>query len=565
MVRKHCSAMILLMLCIPNMHGQVVVSLPFYEDFSNYTPDSIRFIDATHYYLSAYHSFGGWEVCTRGYVLSTNYTTGGPMHHNSSYDGKVRMDYASAEGDYLIDTTYDYRCGGTLLASPWFYELPRRVTFEYIVPRPADMPDNVTLPLEIEIGVLTDSVPDTTTMSGWNGNQSSWPFNPTCGRDFIPFSTQTYTFDSNNWQPFDVNVLGMFDNSDGPPYRIAFRTKCCDTSYVLPALSSVYIDDIHIFPAYNTTYDTLFYFDTICRGAVYAQNGFNIARTDTVGTFDYDHFEVVNDSSFVMYFLRLTILANSDTVLYDTIFVGESLDFLDTVLTDSGTYTFIINATNGCDSTVTLCLHTVLLMDTVEIYDTICMGELYEDYGFSIHPDEIGTYTYERDSTEATAQRHYQLVLTVWPTYFLEDRITIASGDTLFFEGMAITNRGDYQFRYTNRYGCDSTILLHVRLDNTHPEVQEEYCSIWFPDIFTPAMETNNRFRGYLDCEYKNYKLSVFDRWGTFIFSTTDLEGCWDGTAKGQALPQGSYIYRYEVNSKEGRFYSGIGTVTLIR
>ena len=78
-------------------------------------------------------------------------------------------------------------------------------------------------------------------------------------------------------------------------------------------------------------------------------------------------------------------------------------------------------------------------------------------------------------------------------------------------------------------------------------------------------METNNRFRGYLDCEYKNYKLSVFDRWGTFIFSTTDLEGCWDGTAKGQALPQGSYIYRYEVNSKEGRIYSGIGTVTLIR
>ena len=564
MNRKHCLAMILLMLCISNMHGQVVVSLPFYEDFSNYIPDSVRQVDATHYYLSAYHFFGGWEVCTRGYVLSTNYTTGGPMHHNSAYDGKVRMDYASANGDYLIDTTYDYRCGGTLLASPYFYELPRRVTFEYIVPRQIDLPNDATLPLEIEVGVLTDAIPNTTTMGGGVGNLSVWPFNPTCGRDFIPFATRTYTYDSNRWQAFDVNVLGMFDGLN-PPYRIAFRTRCCDTSYVLPASNSVYIDDIHIYPAHNTTYDTFYTVDTICLGAMYEQGGFNISRTDTLGTFNYEHVEIVNDSTITVRFLQLTIQTGGDTMLYDTIIVGESLAVFDTVLTDSGTYTFTIVAANGCDSTVTLCLHTILLTDTVTIYDTVCMGVTYESYGFSIHPDQSGTLIYERDSIEDLVHTHYQLILTVWPTHISDAQITITRGETVYYEGVAITNRGIYEIQLTNQYGCDSIVRLYVRFDNSQPIRSDEYCSIWFPNIFTPGEETNNLFRGYIECEYKSYKLTIFDRGGTLLFSTTDVEECWDGTAKGRALPQGSYVYKYEVNTVDGIFCSKIGAITLIR
>ena len=564
MNRKHYLVMILLMLCISNLHGQVVVPLPFYDGFSNYIPDSVRQIDATHYYLSAYHFFGGWEVCTRGYVLSTNYTTSGPIHHNNPFDGKVRMDYASVYGDYFIDTTYDYRCGGTLLASPWFYELPKRVTFEFIVPRQIDLPNNTTLPLEIELGVLTDTVPDITTMGGGAGNQSVWPYSPTCGRDFIPFATRTYTYDSNRWQAFDVNVLGMF-NGINPPYRIAFRTRCCDTSYVLPASNSVYIDDVHIYPAHNTTYDTLYTIDTICFGAMYAQDGFNISRTDTLGTFNYERVEIVDDSSITVRFLQLTIQTGGDTMLYDTITVGESLAVFDTVLTDSGTYTFTIRASNGCDSTVTLCLHTIILTDTVTIYDTICLGVPYESYGFSIHPDQSGICIYERDSIEELVHTHYRLILTVWPTHISDVQISITQGETVYYEGVAITDRGIYEIQLTNQYGCDSIVRLHVRLDNSQSTGSEEYCSIWFPNVFTPGGESNNLFRGYIECEYKSYKLTIFDRGGTFLFSTTDVEECWDGTANGRALPQGSYVYKYEVYTMDGLFYSKIGAITLIR
>ena len=554
--------MVSLMLCVYSLHGQVVVALPFCDGFDNYAPDSVRQIDATHYYLSAYHTFGGWEVCTRGYVLSTNYTTGGPAHHGNPRDGKVRMDYASAYGDYGIDTTYDYRCGGTLLASPWFYELPRRVTFEFIVPRQTDLPDHATLPLEIEVGVLTDSVPDITTLGGGAGNRSVWPYSPTCGRDFTAFATRTYTYDSNQWQAFDVDVLGMFGGVD-PPYRIAFRTRCCDTGYVLPASSAVYVDDIHIYPDYNTTYDTFYTVDTVCLGEAYGRYGFVNVRTDTLGTFGYERVAVTGDSSIVVRFLQLTVRTGGDTVLYDTIFVGESLAVFDTVLTDSGTYTFIIRAANGCDSTVTVCLHTILLTDTVTIYDTTCVGAQYDNYGYSLQPDQPGEYVHERDSVEGLVHVHYRLILTVRPSYISDDHIAIAPGDTIYYEGVDITNRGVYEIQLTDRYGCDSTIILYVRLDNTQSE-EPEYCSIWFPNIITPGRETNNRFCGYFDCELKSYRLTIFDRRGTFLFGTTDVEECWDGTAKGWALPQGSYVYKYEVYTMDGLFYSKMGAITLI-
>ena len=49
------------------------------------------------------------------------------------------------------------------------------------------------------------------------------------------------------------------------------------------------------------------------------------------------------------------------------------------------------------------------------------------------------------------------------------------------------------------------------------------------------------------------------------IFSTTDPRAEWDGTAKGIDQPQGAYVYKYEVHLSEGRSYTGIGTITLLR
>ena len=218
-----------------------------------------------------------------------------------------------------------------------------------------------------------------------------WPCNPTCGRDFIPFSTQTYTLNGYEWQPFDVNVLGMFDGVS-PPYRIGFRTKRCDTLTVgFPGGNSTFIDNVHIYPANVITRDTLRHTDTICLGMAYSSYGFTptASQISTAGTYTFDYTELINDSTVNIHLLTLTILPTSDTTLFDTIFIGDSYTFFGSTLTECGTYIHTITAANGCDSTIKLNLHTVIRNDTVIIRDTICLGTLYTDYGFTVKPTTV--------------------------------------------------------------------------------------------------------------------------------------------------------------------------------
>ena len=579
--------MLLMLLCCANLRSQVVVTLPFHEDFEDYIEDSIRQIDATNYYYPAYHFFGGWEGCTRGWA-GTMFCRPGHLlvpydQYRYIHNGMVRMDYAGAWNDYhpasgFWDTTYDYKCGGSLLASPWFYELPARVTFDFVVAQDTNSPSPGAelIPLEIEVGILTDSVPDTTTTLWWTEMRTSWPCNPTCGRDFIPFSTLTYTLNGYEWQMFDVDVLGMFDGVS-PPYRIGFRTKRCDTlTYGFPGGNSTFIDNIHIYLAHIITRDTLLHTDTICQGTAYSGHGFtpSASQTNTPGTYSFDYTELVNDSTVDVHLLMLTILPLSDTALYDTIFIGDSLLFLDSTLTENGSYSFTIVAANGCDSTVTLHLQTIIRNDTVTIRDTICLGDIYHGYGFIAKPTMPGAFTYRRDSTDAYAQRHYILKLFVNPTDSTAQHININAGDTLLYDGTVITDSGEYIFHLTNRFGCDSTVTLIISLNAAPPIIPEDTIptveeppmyDIWFPNAFTPDMETNNLFRGYMSFEPVKYELHIFNRWGNMIFSTTDSNAAWDGTAKGIPQPQAAYVYKYVVHLPNGIVHYGIGTVTLIR
>lgn len=583
---KHIWLLLLLFGCA-SLRSQVVVTLPFYDNFESYIEDSTRQIDATYYYHPAYHFFGGWEGCTRGWagsMIRRPHILFAP-YSNYSYinNSMVSMDYAGAWNDYhpapgFWDTTYDYKCGGALLASPWFYELPAWVTFDFVVAQDTNSPnpDVGLIALEIEVGILTDSVPDTTTTLWWWEDRTSWPCNPTCGRDFIPFSTLTYTLNGHEWQHFDVNVLGMFDGVS-PPYRIGFRTQRCDTLTVsFPGGNSTFIDNIHIYPANITTRDTLRYTDTICLGTAYSGHGFTptVSQINTPGTYTFNYTDLVNDSTVDIHLLTLTILPTSDTVLYDTIFIGDSLLFFDSTLTESGIYSYTIVAANGCDSTVTLHLQTVIHWDTVTVRDTICLGERYTSYGFIAQPTMPGTFTYHRDSVDAYAQRHYILKLFVSPTDSSTQHISIDTGGTFMYDGTSITGSGEYIFHLTNQYGCDSTVTLIVTFNAVPPIIPEDTIpiveeppmyNIWFPNVFTPDMETNNLFRGYLDFEPLKYELNIFNRFGLQIFRTNDPNATWDGTAHGIPQPQAAYVYKYEVHLPNGIISTGIGTVTLIR
>lgn len=101
----------------------------------------------------------------------------------------------------------------------------------------------------------------------------------------------------------------------------------------------------------------------------------------------------------------------------------------------------------------------------------------------------------------------------------------------------------------------DTTVILPVRLQ-----------TIWFPNIFTPNKETNNRFQGIVNYPVREYELLVFNRFGICIFRTNDPEAFWDGTYDGRDLPQGSYAYKWRLKpTTDNLIRQGTGIVTLIR
>lgn len=110
--------------------------------------------------------------------------------------------------------------------------------------------------------------------------------------------------------------------------------------------------------------------------------------------------------------------------------------------------------------------------------------------------------------------------------------------------------------------GCedDDTIRISTQLCKCHIEM---------PDAFTPNNDgKNDVFRPIIEpeCEISGYLLTVYNRWGQVIFTTTSIGQGWDGKQNGIPADIGTYMYTIQLNAgtEQQRFYQH-GDVTLIR
>ena len=85
------------------------------------------------------------------------------------------------------------------------------------------------------------------------------------------------------------------------------------------------------------------------------------------------------------------------------------------------------------------------------------------------------------------------------------------------------------------------------------------------PNSFTPNGDgKNDVFRIPPGTAFTLKNLSIFDRWGNKLFTTSNIGEGWDGRYKGQACPAGTYVFM--INGSEGAGPLSIkGTVILIR
>ncbi|ADB42343.1 hypothetical protein Slin_6385 [Spirosoma linguale DSM 74] len=88
---------------------------------------------------------------------------------------------------------------------------------------------------------------------------------------------------------------------------------------------------------------------------------------------------------------------------------------------------------------------------------------------------------------------------------------------------------------------------------------------ILVPDAFTPNADgLNDEFKAfgiYVD----KFLMTVYNRWGEVVYSTTSKSEGWDGNSNGQQAPAGQYMYRIEVVDLTGLKTVRTGAVLLIR
>ncbi|MBK8340803.1 MAG: gliding motility-associated C-terminal domain-containing protein [Flavobacteriales bacterium] len=108
-----------------------------------------------------------------------------------------------------------------------------------------------------------------------------------------------------------------------------------------------------------------------------------------------------------------------------------------------------------------------------------------------------------------------------------------------------------------NEGGCTDSTQLDVCIRDSE--------AIFLPDAFSPNGDGSNevlyvRGPGLLEMDF-----ALYDRWGTQVFRSTQVDHGWDGITDGQPSPSGVYLYTIQARTAEGDELERTGNITLVR
>lgn len=100
---------------------------------------------------------------------------------------------------------------------------------------------------------------------------------------------------------------------------------------------------------------------------------------------------------------------------------------------------------------------------------------------------------------------------------------------------------------YSDPGYCPNEVTTFIPGPHT-PE--REVFDLYVPNVFTSCVGTNSRFLA-IGRDVVFFEMLVFNRWGMFLWQSSDINEGWDGKYNGVDCPQGAYAYlvRYSVGS----------------
>ena len=273
---------------------------------------------------------------------------------------------------------------------------------------------------------------------------------------------------------------------------------------------------------------------------------------------------------------RENVYDSTLTYLWNT---GSTEPHFHDVPLQSTTYTVTVSNAYGCTNSDSA---DVMVIDNnpQTIYDTICQGSTYNNSGFTLsaaETEEVGEIVRTHTVSASGCESEITLFLTVVPhdTVYIEQ----TAGQSLVWNGVTYTENGTYTQYFNNQNGCDSTVILTLTLDggvdpdpDPGPDTiafgESDTLIIYLPNAITPTRDDGLNDYFYLPDKYKplisDFKIEIFNRWGTVVYRATDKNFRWDGSINGKIYF--NVVYRYLIFCEDiiGRPYILKGTITVL-
>jgi hypothetical protein len=172
---------------------------------------------------------------------------------------------------------------------------------------------------------------------------------------------------------------------------------------------------------------------------------------------------------------------------------GQSYTVGSSIYTTSGTYNDYFTAASGCDSIVITNLTVNPTYDTT-VYVSICDGDSYT-VGSSTYTTG-GTYV-DVLSTINTCDSNVTTVLTINPTYNINQSVAICAGDSYTVGTSTYSSTGIYTDSFTTMDGCDSIIVTDLTVNSIIDSTQN--ITICSGDSYTIGNSTYTTQGNYTD------------------------------------------------------------------
>ncbi|HRG88868.1 MAG TPA: gliding motility-associated C-terminal domain-containing protein, partial [Chitinophagales bacterium] len=117
-----------------------------------------------------------------------------------------------------------------------------------------------------------------------------------------------------------------------------------------------------------------------------------------------------------------------------------------------------------------------------------------------------------------------------------------------------------YTIQVMDTNGCRASDTVTVSVNSI--------TDIFIPNAFSPNNDGNNDvFQLFGDVGTISFlDMKVFNRWGELVFESSKHNFEWDGTYKGETVPQGTYIYVAKIAFVNGYVRNDLkGSLTVIR